>query len=92
MTKNNTQSKTYNSFGVLTLLKLIQIEADKSHAGVFAILATGDGYKVAFGAGVLTGSGWLETRVLPTLKGALTAALAREWAPTETAVAASSGT
>jgi hypothetical protein len=86
MTKNNTQSKTYNTLGVGTLLKLLQIEADKSHGGAFTIYATGDGYKVAFGASILDGAGRFETRALPTLKEALTAALTGEWAKSEVAV------
>jgi hypothetical protein len=79
--KNN-QSKTnnYSSFGLVTLIKLIQIEADAAHNGVFAIHASEGGYRVALGAGRF------ETEVRPTLKQALACALAGEWAKSEVAV------
>jgi hypothetical protein len=82
--KNN-QSKTnnYSSFGVGTLIKLAAIEAGKNHGGAFEVHANEDGYKVAFGASIFDGAGRFETRALPTLKEALIAALAGEWATTE---------
>jgi hypothetical protein len=86
MTKNNTRQKTLSTLGVTTLLKLAQLAADSSHNGEFTISSTGGGFKVAFGAGVLDGAGRFETGVRPTLKEALIAALAGEWATIETAV------
>ena len=48
---NQSKSKTFSSFTVPTLLKLVAIEAEQHHGGKFTILADGDEYRAAFGQG-----------------------------------------
>ena len=50
--KNSTsKSKTFSSFSVPTLLKLVAIEADQHHGGKFTVLASDGEFKAVFGQG-----------------------------------------
>jgi len=74
MTKKIRQAKSpFSSFSVPTLLKLAQMEADKTHSGTFTILAADGEFKCLFGQGAPTKAADIPAH--DSLKGALVALL-----------------